>query len=604
MDRKGFTLFTALVSFVLILLSAMIVQTMIKAERDRTEVISNIEEQAEMQSMADLTRAEALQTFNYTLRKEIEEFFDYTERHNTIQITPQEYSFEQTKENFAQRFFGTYTAGNTTQGDQFVNQVVITLFSALPGKKFVGAYEISVEFKGENEVEKGTITRNAVKELLEKSVQAGNFFEVVDCENGDPENCLGTFYLNLKTEDLSDEVYESFPQIKVYNPRTQRVLQESIFPRGNIKLYVPVRLFKAIAEARSLALEYNKEEGSLWKDNYGLFSPRIHNEIEEMKLGLCDPNYCNVRSNPYLPPDKKNMDFACPNIGNSYSRPVKCTQDLIERGICSVNGQTIISYNPNTYFTLASQETALSKIVATRLCFIANHNSEEKFLDANSLDDFMLGSMDKGLCEIKEGQQTKGIISIEVNPVTRNSVKINNTGGSVDEHHPDGFSGSYKANENLGGNSSCAMTSSANSSLWGTYGVAIEDNKIVQKTSDAASFLGFPPTGDNEYATCSEVGNIIVKVPFKETNKNYIINKTKQPVFVVELTDNKFTPASDNTAFHQAKKFEVDSTTCAMKSTSVQNDFHEDDWKCKNTISGGGSFGGPGNAAQGGCETL
>ena len=43
MDKKGFTLFTALVSFVLILLSAMLVQTMIKAERDRTEVITNID---------------------------------------------------------------------------------------------------------------------------------------------------------------------------------------------------------------------------------------------------------------------------------------------------------------------------------------------------------------------------------------------------------------------------------------------------------------------------------------------------------------------------------------------------------------------------------
>ena len=126
MDKKGFTLFTALVSFVLILLTAMIVQTMIKAERDRTEVISNIEEQAEMQAMADLTRAEALQTFNYSLRKGIENYFDNSgEGKNSIQILAQDYTFEELKGNFARRFFGTFQdPGEQAQaGDVFAKQM-------------------------------------------------------------------------------------------------------------------------------------------------------------------------------------------------------------------------------------------------------------------------------------------------------------------------------------------------------------------------------------------------------------------------------------------------------------------------------------------------
>lgn len=132
MDRKGFTLFTALVSFVLILLSAMLVQTMIKAERDRTEVISNIQEQAEMQAMADLTRAEALQTFNYIIRKEIETYFNYNNRKYPLIIYPQDHNFSEIRDDFAQRFFG---AGRDSNGTQFVNQMAITLTSSLPQTK-------------------------------------------------------------------------------------------------------------------------------------------------------------------------------------------------------------------------------------------------------------------------------------------------------------------------------------------------------------------------------------------------------------------------------------------------------------------------------------
>ena len=578
MDKKGFTLFTALVSFVLILLSAMIVQTMIKAERDRTEVITNIEEQAEMQAMADLTRAEAIQTFNYSIRKKMEDYF--TRPDNTIAIDTQDKNFYEIKESFAKRFFG---AGG--DGEQFIYDMATTITNSIPQKKFVGPYEITMEFKGEDLTDKKQIQFETLKELFRVSVENGEFFEVVDCQNGNPQNCVGTFYLNLKTSDLDNETYEALPRIKVFNPRTQRVLQESVFQRGNIKLYVPIRLFKAIAEARALALEYNKEEGSLWKENYGLFSPRIHNEIKEMKLGMCDPNYCNPRNNPYIPPKQKNMEKACPSTTDAGSNiiTIKCTADLIAKGICSEIGENVASYNSNTRVDSLQQGQVLAELVGQRLCSLAGENiSTKEYLDYDPEDDFVLAQDNSYNITCNLGTEKK--ISINVSTVTRNSVKINFTSNENIDGQKNAHNNSYNANENYGSSTSnCPMTSSLNS--WGNQGVGIENGKIVKRTIEdkecSGSGFGFPQGQQPNYATCSEVTKIQIKVPFKETNQKYIIDKTTEPIYVVELINNNFfTGNASQIAFHQNKEFAIDSSTCGLGNSAVNNTCNPNDWTC------------------------
>ena len=72
MGRRGFTLFTALIAFVLIFLVVLLVQTMISAERNTSDIVSDVEEEQEMQAIADLARADALQAFSLTMRSAIE----------------------------------------------------------------------------------------------------------------------------------------------------------------------------------------------------------------------------------------------------------------------------------------------------------------------------------------------------------------------------------------------------------------------------------------------------------------------------------------------------------------------------------------------------
>src|SRR3989344_652713 len=74
MNSKGFTLFTALIAFILIVLSLVLVQSMTSTEASVSEVVTSISEQQEMQAIADLLRADALQEFNYGVRLSIEKF--------------------------------------------------------------------------------------------------------------------------------------------------------------------------------------------------------------------------------------------------------------------------------------------------------------------------------------------------------------------------------------------------------------------------------------------------------------------------------------------------------------------------------------------------
>ena len=48
MDSKGFNLFTALVSFLLIMLAVLLIQSMIQTERNPADTIASIEARSEM----------------------------------------------------------------------------------------------------------------------------------------------------------------------------------------------------------------------------------------------------------------------------------------------------------------------------------------------------------------------------------------------------------------------------------------------------------------------------------------------------------------------------------------------------------------------------
>src|SRR3989344_283971 len=310
-SQKGFTLFTALISFVLIFLVVLLVQTMISAERSTSDIIGDVEEEQEMQAIADLARADALQAFNLAMRSAIEAHItrDISPAEgvpdNQLLLSPEIFQeagndkaaiLQKIKEKFTADFFGgapnqacVSNCGTDSacisackpSGEQFASIAAIYLSTILQRSDDVGQYDISIQ--------SGTGSANIeaeVKPVISKAIEATpEFIEIVGC-NGTLEGCpTGTFYVNLDLTKITDEEYEKLPQIVVKKRTSEggvtgRVLKEPLLPRANLRLYVPLRIFKAIV--------YSEE--FVWRDDgQGIFqNGKFKQTISKMRLGICD----------------------------------------------------------------------------------------------------------------------------------------------------------------------------------------------------------------------------------------------------------------------------------------------------------------------------
>ncbi|MFH1224878.1 MAG: hypothetical protein V1676_03665 [Candidatus Diapherotrites archaeon] len=269
---RGFTLFTALVAFILIVLAMLLVQAMIRAERGTTDVVSDMGEQAEMEAIADLVRADALQRFNYTIRYSIENWI--TQPGNQYPLTRGKLSWKDVQGEFVKSNFGEEGGGT-----QFANIAAYNLSSILAEAGDVRGFDIS--FTNNDTVK----LRNSVQGIFEKSLGEETFFEVVKCPEGAYENCVGTFYVTLDLANMDDAEYEALPQITVESTLTKRVMKVPMLPRGKFRIYVPLRVFRAIAAAREIAIGSGGTEAGGYMDGDGLLGGGFHNEISGINAG-------------------------------------------------------------------------------------------------------------------------------------------------------------------------------------------------------------------------------------------------------------------------------------------------------------------------------
>ena len=201
MNNKGFNLFTALISFLLILLAVLLIQSMIQAERNATDTVDHIESRSKLEATAEMARADAMQVFNYALRKKIEDWLVSPET-GVVFLRLEDKSWEEIQDDFAESKFGG------EKGSQFAHFTAGSLEAIFHQPTHFGNYTISIE--GKETLAEG------IKNAISKSIE-DDFFTVIEC-NGDPrgDNCpLGTFYVNLHLERLSQQEYESLPKIVV-----------------------------------------------------------------------------------------------------------------------------------------------------------------------------------------------------------------------------------------------------------------------------------------------------------------------------------------------------------------------------------------------------
>jgi hypothetical protein len=160
---------------------------------------------------------------------------------------------------------------------------------------------------------------------------------------------VGTFYVNLDFSLLDDTTYEKLPSIHVRDVATGREIVQPVIARSKFRIYVPLRIFKALKYAHTIA-------------QTGLLTTTFSQQLSNAGVGLCDAGKCGYRTQPFSPgPIEIQANFSsvnggalCPSdqagIGTfeqlfPKNIPVTCDAAAASLGICT-NGALLGTYNP------------------------------------------------------------------------------------------------------------------------------------------------------------------------------------------------------------------------------------------------------------------
>lgn len=322
--KKGFTLFTALISLLLVSVALALIFNMITTEETYLELIQDQSSMSDLMTMGDIARADAFNTFIITLRSSWEEHktnYSIDITRSQMDMNWDDFTQWYIKDNFFERDFAGYFASGILHNLRY---------SANPP-----GYNITTEIKTGSHIECDNdcnfgnpnctgceeITTNEDDYNLFKSVviemftAGGERADIIDC-NQNMTTCNGSFFLTLDTTQLSDENYELLPIITVLKTKTDQVIQRPVLSRQIYKIYIPWRGLQALRVARNLVLS-NEAEKNMYPaitNGTGMFSPTIHNTLEQARLGFCDPYYCTPRSNFFSTPESKTATKKCETI--------------------------------------------------------------------------------------------------------------------------------------------------------------------------------------------------------------------------------------------------------------------------------------------------
>ena len=587
---KGFTLFTALIAFILILLAVLLVQSMVSAERKTTDLISDIEEQTKMQSIAELNRTDALQAFNFSIRSSIEDWMNSSSNYYRMDAE-KAMDWKSVVNGFAAYHFG----GNKNL-DEHGQELAYFIFNSLqnffqPGfAKDLPGYEVkllpangSPDFQ-----EKMNKFRAALEKTMTESSNNLDFFKVIDCDspsadNPDPETCTGTFYLNLDFSKLSNEEYDALPVIQVKSYSTGTVIQQPILPRGKMQIYVPLRVFKALAWARKAGCNTADCRGN---SDYGFLSARVHNEFEEIALGYCDKGICNPRTDPYSnPAEDSYLDSSETNKCNVGAK-VGCGQNVFNAlsGACSLGSETGINYS---YQNPGSGTSDFGK---QRLCALAKSGNNQY------LKQFLGGKTDFGLEDNSTGCAGGFVAGITTSSTNFPSKRLESTFNYFGH-------GNYKATPASNGQriynfNYCSMQSGGTgieTNLFGLFLGANGKNSFFHTDDLACTGVSSSLESTGSTLSCAKVDEIEVSLTFNDTNALYRVNKTNAGNnYTVKLFDNRFSGFSP-----KWKSSGIRSDCLLSEEPSNVGCTAQSGWSCTPIINvSGGALGTP----QSGCK--
>lgn len=302
---------------------------MVQSERSTSDIITELEDQARMQAIADLSRADALQVVNYGIRQNIEQHLNS----NYYIYNSQLATFSQIKNDFSNYYFGA------SNGSILARQIAVHLTNIIAaGPKTIEGFKVELC----NGVSCSGADQLALQEALEKTFQAtiqsdqDTFLEIINCaESIEPQNCTGTFYVNLDFSKIDDKTYEQLPQIKVTNVVTQRTIVEPVISRGVFRIYVPNRVFKALRYAYKIVKD----------PAFDVFG-NLHNELAGLGLGLCDAGKCHYRVEAFGfgTPSQDDAHICASESYPAFFKPNELPPNNVDV-TCTTGGSVCAQYN-------------------------------------------------------------------------------------------------------------------------------------------------------------------------------------------------------------------------------------------------------------------
>ncbi|MDD3177917.1 MAG: hypothetical protein PHR26_00180 [Candidatus ainarchaeum sp.] len=304
-SEKGFNLFTALVSLMLISMSLVLVFNMVATEETNLNLIESKSSNSDLSTIADLSKADAFNLFVLGFRTKWEEVKSSSDNYTTLTRKEIYMPWDEFVNSMGYSvFFGRNVTGYFSES--ILNKLEFTK-SPIGYRVFVNTVQNESEFN---------------KIVAQMFLDAGEKLDVVNCEI-DSDECTGSFYITLTGENLSDENFEKLPKVTVKRLKNNEVIQKPVLDRRTYKIYIPWRGFQAMRTVRRIAMdpEIEKLESNLelsQKDSSGLINPTLHNTLEQARLGVCDPGTCAPRTSFFKTPEKNGFLQKCNNPVNPF----------------------------------------------------------------------------------------------------------------------------------------------------------------------------------------------------------------------------------------------------------------------------------------------
>lgn len=315
-------MFSSVVAAVLVMASVVLVTTLISTEEKTNSQVYTMINSFELSDAASLARADALQSFNYNFREKMEDFlscqcpacvcsggvdeakyFPILNMDNYEDWDDMEKAFERVI------LLSDENTINFERTIKFVADRTVSQFDNRP----YGKYNVYLSDTGQNA--KDALREGLNQVLIDAANEDERFVEIVECD-GDADYCpLGTFYFNIPLNKLENypELYEKLPRIVIRDTISGGEMKIAILPKSNLRIYIPLRFFKAIYEARKQAKAIADAE----------------EDLKDSRLGFCDEG-CIPRTDPLDSAGDGAWNKECPTGASS-------TQSLTRTGLIGID---------------------------------------------------------------------------------------------------------------------------------------------------------------------------------------------------------------------------------------------------------------------------